>query len=282
MGDVTRRAGRDAPRKPARHILLNELLRKHSRAAGASPRAGLPLTVGDTTDRVSWESGGVSVGDAIGRQIVVDGQFSTLEATALSLQRGDVVDGYFKMGVDSAELTPRRGGLAKLTIRLVPSTSFGTASAPLRETIEIDMAQIEKPILTHKKIADDGMAAHLALWRDGDDEARRAANKYLDDAGNEQALTSGEIVWAEKIRKGVESFLVFAPVVTQSGVYDGRPDVSVPGFIDTPPVTVGDYVFLKTADKVAQNQDRTWTRVQQWTGADEWDTDIYTAPEPEA
>ena len=107
----------------------------------------------------------------------------------------------------------------------------------------------------------------------------RAANKYLDATNTEKTLTAGEIVWADKIRKGVESYLLFAPVITLTGTYDGRPDSGVPGYIATPPVSVDGFEYLKTADRVRQNQDRTWERVQQWTGADEWDTDIYTAEE---
>lgn len=264
------------PARRARHVRLNEMLKRN---AAVLARSGETVSVGDVTDRISWESGGISVGDATARQIVVEGLLTTLSATALSLQRGDVVDDYFGMGVDSAELAPRQGGLAKLTIRLVPSSAFATAEEPLRETIEIEMAQIEKPLLTHSKLAADGMAAHLALWRDGDSEERRAANKYLDATNTEKTLTAGEIVWADKIRKGVESYLLFAPVITLTGTYDGRPDSGVPGYIATPPVSVDGFEYLKTADRVRQNQDRTWERVQQWTGADEWDTDIYTAEE---
>ena len=84
------------------------------RNAAVLARSGETVSVGDVTDRISWESGGISVGDATARQIVVEGLLTTLSATALSLQRGNVVDDYFGMGVDSAELAPRQGGLAKL------------------------------------------------------------------------------------------------------------------------------------------------------------------------
>lgn len=270
MGNVKKRKA--PPARLARHVRLHELLKKN---AGLSARSGGTVSVGDVTGRISWESGGVSVGDVIGRQIVVEGQFAELEATAISLQRGDVVEDYFNMGVDSAELSPRQGGLAKLTIRLVPSTAFETAEDPLRETVEIDMAQIEKPILTHPKLTGD-MPANLALWRDGADEALKRADKYKDAAGNEKTLTETEKKWAAKIRAGVESYLVFAPVITLTGSYDGRPESDVPGHIDTPTVSVSGFEYLKTCDRVRQNADRTWERVQQWTGADKWDADIYT------
>ena len=124
-------------------------------------------------------------------------------------------------------------------------------------------------------LAEGGMAEHLAAWRDGSDDKLRRENKYKDAADAVKALTGEEIKWANKIRKGVESYLVFAPVVTRVSEYEGRPQTGGCGKIGAPDAAVAGYAYLKTADRAVQNDKKSWTRTEQWTGADKWDADIY-------
>ncbi|NLF85228.1 MAG: hypothetical protein GX571_03890 [Lentisphaerae bacterium] len=39
----------------------------------------------------------------------------------------------------------------------------------------------------------------------------------------------------------------------------------------------GTYTWLKTADRIVQNAKRQYTRTEQWTASDKWDTDLYEA-----
>ena len=62
--------------------------------------------------------------------------------------------------------------------------------------------------------------------------------------------------------------------------YKGRPDVEAPGKREDPPSGgVSGYEYLKTADRLVQNGDRSWTRTEQWTGALKWEELLYESAE---
>lgn len=234
------------------------------------------LTRGDTAVRVAWDSGQITVGDTVKRVVILDGTYAAL--WALTPERGAEYEEWDGFVVDTAVLAPRRGGLGRLTINLTTYNWFNSilAETALRETWEIDMAQIERPLLTHPKLTQPGdnyKGVHLGRWWNAPDRDD-VFFTYADGAG-EATLTEDEQTWAMKMLSGVESYLQFAPVVTRTAVYDGRPAATKAGFIETPGTKVDGFEYLKTGDRVTQNEDKTWTRVQQWTGADKWDADIY-------
>lgn len=234
------------------------------------------LAVGDVSVRLVWESGTITVGDSTQRILIYDGLYSDLYALNVAL--GSVIAGYEDWRVSAVTLAPKKGGLGRLTVTLQTASAFsgtiyGTA---LRVRWEVDMAQIEKPILTHPKLTDD-MRTNLQLWMSEEDRKLKMWGKYKDESGTEKSLGSDEMIWAGKIRNGVESYIVFAPVITKVSTCDGRPQTSRPGYIETPATTVDGFEYLKTADRSAQGDDGKWTRTEQWTGADSWDTDLYTA-----
>lgn len=240
------------------------------------------VTKGDVGVRESWESGKITLGEQVRQQVVKTGLYSALKVEIMGLQRGQELDGVADMVVDSAELTPGKGSTGKLVVTLVPAGGGGEGAAwpdVIRSWVEVEMAQIERPLLTHSELnkRESTSGDNLARWRAGGDERLKRAWKYLDDEGEEQELNEEEQKWARKILKGVESYLVFAPVVTRTTHYRAQPEVGVPGGIETPPLSVAGFAFLKTGDGARENQDGTWERVEAWTGADEWDADLYGA-----
>ena len=99
---------------------------------------------------------------------------------------------------------------------------------------------------------------------------------------------------ADKISKGIDSVMRFYPLITRKRIYDGEPDVVLENLskLDTPPVpastskvhvpkglnaVVQKYKWLKCQDDADQNDDGTWTRVEAWMGASNWDEDLYGA-----
>lgn len=185
--------------------------------------------------------------------------------------------------VVSRRKTPGKGGFAECIVVLKPKASVpasgGSGQEALDCTYEIEMAQLEKPILSHPSYS--GYAAHIDAWRNSPPEIRNA-DKYVtgtDENGEYETepLTSSELVVAAKIKKGVESYLVFVPVVTKTTLSAEMPDVSGNvGKRGAPRLKPsGTWEWLKTGDKAVQRQDSTWERVEQWTAADEWDHDLY-------
>lgn len=193
--------------------------------------------------------------------------------------------------VVSRRKTPGKGGLAECVVVLKPKTvSPGTGAEGADETLdctyEIEMAQLEKPLLSHPSFS--GYADHIDAWRNSPPEIRNA-NQYVtgtDENGEyeTESLTSSELVVADKIRKGVESYLAFVPVVTKTTVNGATmPAVGAnAGKRCAPKVKPqGTWEWLKTGDKAVQRQDNTWEHIEQWTAADEWDHDLYEAGQGE-
>ena len=185
--------------------------------------------------------------------------------------------------VISRKKTPGKGGLAECVVVLRPKASVpgsgGSGTETVSCTFEIEMAQLEKPLLSHPSFS--GYADHIDAWRQSPPEIRNA-NKYVTgtDANGEYttaSLTSAELVVAAKIRKGVESYLAFVPVVTKTTVSEAMPSVGANiGKRGAPRLTPsGAWEWLKTGDKAVQRQDGAWERVEQWSAADEWDHDLY-------
>lgn len=184
-------------------------------------------------------------------------------------------------------ITPGRGGLANAVITLAPKTTYNIGAGSGSETPtlwEIDMVQLEKPLLCNKKLAGTDDTSHcdeVAKWRNSPAKIA-AADKFVsgvDSMGEPivEDLSAISKKFVEKIRKGIESYLVFAPVVTRTTTHKTKPDVGGDsGKICEPEEKPkGDWMFLKTGDRCVLGSDQLWVRTEIWTGADEWDTDIY-------
>lgn len=103
-------------------------------------------------------------------------------------------------------------------------------------------------------------------------------------------LTGAALKVAQKIMKGVQSYSIYAPVVTRTTVWPFKPDVTGKlGKIDTPASRDGwtsyngeTYSFtgladswLKNVERSSPNGDGTFTLTEGWLGADEVDADLY-------
>lgn len=227
---------------------------------------------GNTAVRETWESGTRVRADIDTMELVKTGLYADLQAQQPS-KGAELVTGY---EVESSRLIPRRGLLGELRINLVEKFPDSTTQKPvgsIRSTIEIDMAQLEKPILSKAEYA--GYAPEITMWKDAD-AGLRSQYKYLDASKAEQTLAGDALKVAALMLKGTDSYLAFNPVISRTSIYKSRPTPSDYGKICTPPITVpGDWVYLKTADRISQLDKKTYSRTEQWTGADEWSTDLY-------
>lgn len=104
-----------------------------------------------------------------------------------------------------------------------------------------------------------------------------------------KVLEGNTRVLAEKMMKGIDNYPVYTPVITRTTTWAFNPPVGKIGYKDTPVSRSGwqgfnsedpgwnrlAKVFLKTAERSHANGDGTFTLVEQWTGADELDSDLY-------
>lgn len=227
---------------------------------------------GNTAVREAWESGQRTSANSDTIQQIKKGKYADLLGI-MPAKGAELITGF---EVVTARLVPRRGKMGELTIDLIQKQPPSGVSKPvgsLRSTIETDMVQLEKSILTKKGLS-DGTPPKVELWRASSADLR-AKFKYNED-GETYDLDEEAKKFAKLILKGTESYLAFYPVVSRTTIWAARKDPTNFGTINTPPVTVpGTWVYLKTADRCSQTSDKTYTQTEQWTGAEEWSTDLY-------
>ena len=163
--------------------------------------------------------------------------------------------------------------------------------------IGLDLAELSKPIKSWK--ADDATDApnldHIRQWEEKkeDDYTSYAAYKY--DGTNVMAGNTKKL--AEMIYSGIESYSEYVPIITMTYSYyyfpNGEPDVganlgkqvtptmpngctSVSGAVSLPTGIKSKWV--NTGDRAATNNDGTITRVQQWSGFDKVNENLYPPP----
>lgn len=182
--------------------------------------------------------------------------------------------------VSAVELQALKGGRGRLII--------STAQQDDVAVWGLEMAEIQKPIRTWKaneeKEADRPDLALLANWESQAGkqglESEYNAYKY-----NGTGLSGNTLILAKMIREeGIDHYAVYTPIITLTTRHNGLPsDVgSNIGKIETPkdaPEALSAIAteWLKTADRIQGSIDGVYTRTQQWTGADKWNTNLYEA-----
>ena len=233
---------------------------------------------GNTDVRLAWESGRKTRGDIDTLTLIKKGKYADLEAI-VPTKGTDLITGYT---VDTAVLDPARGLMGTLTITLAEkdgSTSGTQPTGSVTSVVGTKMAQLEKPLLTHPNYTSEetSIAEKILLWKAEPDSILRAQYQYKTIDGV-ATLAGLDLQAAKKIMKGVESYLMFVPVVTRTTTWKARKSPSADiGKISVPPVSVpGSWVYLKTADECQQQSDKKYVQTEEWTGSLEWDTDLYT------
>lgn len=236
---------------------------------------------GTAATHIHHTSGRIEVSDRKTTTIVQQGKYADLQGKVPG--RGTTFQG---LDVVSATLTPQKGGMALLSVTGTAhkASSYSAPGTPDEIVYEVEMAQLEKPLLSAPAFS--GYAEQVELWKAGD-PATRALYQYDDAQGNRFQLGGQALVAAKLILKGVESYLVFAPVARRTSRYAAKKAEQVFSSVgaacgkrQTPPAKLtriagGTWEWLKTADRVQENSGGGCERVEEWTGADEWDHDLY-------
>jgi hypothetical protein len=167
--------------------------------------------------------------------------------------------------VKATQLAPTTAGHGILTItREVDLSSSATSAVPGTEVIEVIWQELRRPIETNpyykdltkqeildvKKAVENGEpvpsegAAVLHLW---------------------EALCEGNTEWSTGV-----------PVVRRTTTSrTGKEAKGGAWFRDDPPEDVeGEWEFLKTANET-RKEGRSYTQVEEWTGAEKWDENLY-------
>ena len=233
----------------------------------------------------TWESGALTYADTQEKTFVLHGKLEDVEKK-MRLRGAEYQPGWI---VVSSTLTPEHGGMARMVIacrRKKPSAGGSaaedddTGDTEPDKIIEVSMAQLEKPLMAKDEWK--GYGPQIAMWQESPANLR-AQYKYLDGEA-EHTLTGGAADVAELLMRGVESYLCFAPVVrVQTTTTDAPSNVGKDtGKRCNPPQEATSMLsgttawdWLKTGDTVTLNADGSYTRSEEWTGADQWETLLY-------
>lgn len=256
-----------------------------------------------------WEAATMTVQCLADREVITctyEGFEESLSAFAAQFQIGSK----FANEIDADGNIVHTGGLqdfSVVTANVMKRGNGGVWQATIQFATlyeisfwNIDFAEVSKDIKTwlveqythdgyvHPKVWDE--LAKVAQW-----EHQREVEAWVT-WQNFQYNSEGDTLegmtrtLAEKIMKGVQTYSIYAPVITVTTIYVTKPELWETGTIGTrcnpqgfPGFEGEDYVdwcdkandWLKVGQKSNSNSDGTFTLVEQWQGADEVDPDLY-------
>lgn len=216
---------------------------------------------------------------------------------AMRPPRGEPMEGTGdNMLVQDSTLKRSKLGQGTLTVNLAgsnPATGSSDPDDPLSTLIEIDWVAVQKDLRTHPAFTADGSYpidtigwARIEKWKNEQDETLKSAMKYRPADGSAAVdLTDDQKIVAGMILKGVDGYNLYAPVVRKTTVFPLQPGSGTAGFIQQMNQVIAydipaGYEWLKTACRLVQQQDRTWQRTEEWTGAEKWDPILYPNSPP--
>lgn len=178
--------------------------------------------------------------------------------------------------VGKVNIVRRGGGMATMTAD-VSAPATGSAAFQ-RPDYDVQWQRVEKPLATHPRYAGvpNVVLNKIEEYFGTTDPAERATI-YAEIGELEFGELGQEIV--HKRLRGTDTWTPYAPVVTKTSVSSRSPETGGCGHRQSPPRAAGaptGYEWVKTADgKRKAGTASTWTREEEWTGAEAVDEDLY-------
>lgn len=176
-------------------------------------------------------------------------------------------------------------GMATMTVNYVREGGrYDYGDGTPRPVYEVNWSVVQKDITQHKifrtlTYLDFGLVESFlqAVKTDSSDwkANKDAAEIRMSNEGTNKALMNKLIY--KKLR-GQTSFTIYSPVVTMTTKSTFSQSATGCGFIEKPPADSGapsGYQYMKTGDRVTKQKGALSERVQEWTGADYIDEEIY-------
>lgn len=170
-------------------------------------------------------------------------------------------------GALSTSLSTTDGANGVLEIVRKVSLPAGNRSLPSSNqvVIEVEWVELRKKLESHPR------------YKDIPEAQMRMISKHIQnpDPDVSPALTnsSAQELYT-KLLRGQTEYSIAVPVVRKTSYRPTSLSAGDAWKRGTPPVTIGSWQWLKTADRITKSGDD-FTRVEEWTGAEEWDKDIY-------
>jgi hypothetical protein len=213
--------------------------------------------------------------------LIYNGVYTTIQSN-LPARLSTIPDAPAAYMVDTVRLEKSPGGKGTLTVMLSPAPVEDYTMAG-NSVLEVEWVEISKPLITHpifnaatETSTNPNAGKYELTQTDLDDIAQWESTT---DAPTRNTLYMGFTANAQacidKLRKGVDSYVLYAPVCRETNKGVSQPENTECGIIINPPVNVmiEGYMYLQTADRATR--DAIWSRTREWTGADAIDTDLY-------
>lgn len=163
---------------------------------------------------------------------------------------------------DKVTLVHTAAGEGRLTV---------TRESPVEDpvgTAEVEWVELRKKIETHPRYAEVT-----------DDDMRAVRAAVADPESGEPDVGARALELYKKLLRGQTEYSIGSPVARLTTPL-AKDDLTAGGtwFREAPPFAHPDgYEWMKTVDQ-RRKTGRQYDRVEEWTGAEDWDADIYTTP----
>ncbi|PTY03894.1 hypothetical protein DB346_03020 [Verrucomicrobia bacterium LW23] len=177
--------------------------------------------------------------------------------------------------VSNARVVHMEGGKGELTVTLSKEGRGDSEEEeePYQAKYEVEWLRVEKKLESHTYFRDltTSDLDKLREW-EGKDKASERATAYA-------ALSSLAKELADKKARGQDTYLIYTPIARRTMLVNNMPTVTPCGVRENPPAgckAPSGYDYLKTACRGTKTGTfGRWELIEEWTGVDEWDPDIY-------
>lgn len=159
-------------------------------------------------------------------------------------------------------LEPTEAGEGRLTITYAQAPQSASGNNAI---IEVTWAELRKKVEEHPRYADLSQADLNRIHAEVADPNPDRSPIFTDSKAQELYL---------KLISGTTEYSIGAPVVRRTTTNPTSLSAGGAWVRSTPPAAPSGYQWLKTADDI-RRQGSDWQRVEEWTGAKEWDANLY-------
>lgn len=173
-----------------------------------------------------------------------------------------------KESYTTTHITPTKGGHGRLVASLTNDPETGEPAAPAGDlTIEVEWVELRLPVESNP--AFDAISAL--------DKAKiRKAAQNADADSTVPAYAGAAQKLYDLIYKGTTEYSTGVPVIRKTTKNASNIARGTAWIRDEPPVTITGWEWLKTSDRRSKVGNDI-TQIEEWTGAIEWDADLYPA-----
>lgn len=254
---------------------------------------------GNINARLSMEESFVDLADADATAtLVYSGALAQLKAKASDFTVGETTSavpaelnisgGHFR--VARVKLTGGPGGTGRLTVALASSANGAVTVIPTEKAVDwqVEWTLVERPLEQHPTFAElftsPGSLSAIEKWKNLPDKYIAQKSQFrvpdnIDDPSVWTPLSGNTKLFCEKLAKGISAYQVQVPVVRKTETTVSGPGLNASskcGRRENPPKfdTLADD-WLKTADSWSKTGSSRWEHLQEWTGFDSLDPDLY-------